>query len=182
MYTGWCWLIKDSYFRCLASIGLCMLQPKSLFLAQRQVTTEASVLCLHGKLKRWASQSLLHLQWFTMTQILCMFAPQWNDHNTFHSEDITPDLHKNSDQSLVQGRQEYTHTLLKTPHPTPAVSYRVKHITGLEVTIAIRKHNSVQQKVAKLSVDWSRFTFQLTILLSREAGSAGVIWFPAAPR
>lgn len=56
------------------------------------------------------------------------------------------------------------------------------HATGLQETAPIRKHNSIQQKVAKLSLDWSRrFNFKLTILLSSEAGSTGIIWFPAAP-
>lgn len=102
-------------------------------------------------------------------------------HHSLHSE-VTPDMQNNSDQSCLQVRQENTQAVFKTPHPVTALSYRVMHAAGLQETVPIRKHNSIQQKVAKLSLDWSRrFNFKLTILLSSEAGSTGIIWFPAAP-
>lgn len=103
-------------------------------------------------------------------------------HHSLHSKEVNPDVQNDSDQSCLQVRQENTQTAFKTPHPVTALSDWVMHATGLQETAPIRKHNSIQQKVAKLSLDWSRrFNFKLTILLSSEAGSAGIIWFPAAP-
>lgn len=103
-------------------------------------------------------------------------------HHSLQCKEVTPDVQNNSDQSCLLVRQENTQTVFKPPRPVTALSYRVMHATGLQETVPIRKHNSIQQKVAKLSLDWSRrFNFKLTILLSSEAGSTGIIWFPAAP-
>lgn len=73
-------------------------------------------------------------------------------HHSLHSE-VTPDMQNNSDQSCLQVRQENTQAVFKTPHPETALSYRVMHAAGLQETVPIRKHNSIQQKVAKLSLD-----------------------------
>lgn len=74
-------------------------------------------------------------------------------HHSLHSEEVTPDVQRNSDQSCLQVRQENTQAVFKTPHPVTALSYQVMHATGLQETVPIRKHNSIQQKVAKLSLD-----------------------------